>query len=155
MALLLREQLKAVGVDLKVRLVESTLFFSSAEDGGILLGGDFDLALFAWSAPPDPSVKEAIYSSDFLPPNGQNVTRLQDAEVTKLLARAGLEVDPAVRVRLYRDAAKLIADLAPSVPLVWRTQVDTMRVTLHNFRPNPTTSGNSWNAAEWWLAPSG
>jgi len=153
-ALLIRDQLKAIGVALAIRPVDPTLFFSSAADGGILQGGDFDLALFAWTAPPDPSVKEAIYSGDFLPPKGQNVTRFQDADVTGLLRRAGAELDASERQELYRRAGRRVAELAPSIPLVWRTQLDPMTAQLRGFRPNPTSSGNSWNAGSWWLLPS-
>ena len=152
-ALLIRDQLARVGIALEIRLVEPTVFFSSAEDAGTLQRGDFDLALFAWNAPPDPSVKEAMYGADAVPPQGQNVSRLRDAAVSALLRRGAIETDDVARLSLYREAALRIAALAPSVPLVWRTQIDAVPSALRNFRPNPTPSGNAWNVAEWTLDP--
>jgi len=152
--ILLQSQLAAIGVEVQLQPVEPTVFFSSASDGGVLQSGDFDLALFAWTAPPDPAVKEAIYHKDSIPPRGQNVTRLADDRLSQLLSRAGTEMDPALRHDLYMQAGRLTAELAPVVPLVWRVQLDPVTSRLRNFRPNPTLSGNSWNASDWWLAPA-
>jgi hypothetical protein len=37
------------------------------------------------------------------------------------------------------------------IPLLWVTQLDVMPQALVNYRPNPTQSGDTWNANEWWL----
>jgi peptide/nickel transport system substrate-binding protein len=151
---LLAAQLARVGVGVQIQPLEPTVFFSSAAKGGPLQSGDFDLALFAWSAPPDPSVKELLYGQDFVPPGGQNVTRLRDPDLSRLLRQASRELDPERRLSLFLEADRRRADLVPSVPLVWRTQLDPVTDRLQNFRPNPTISGNSWNASTWWLRPA-
>ena len=43
----------------------------------------------------------------------------------------------------------VLAEEAPVIPLLWVTQLDCMPASLENYRPNPTQSGDTWNANEW------
>ena len=66
---LLQEQYRRIGVDLTIRNFHPTVMFASHDEGGILKNGRFDIALYAFLAPPDPSTKEGSYSARFLPPD--------------------------------------------------------------------------------------
>jgi len=152
--LVLREQYRAVGIDLSIENYGPTVLYGTFEDGGVLKRGTFDIAMYAWLSSPGPSRREALYSSQSVPPNGQNHPRFRDDEVTDLLERAGEETDDAQRAELYRRVQEILVDQAPVIPLFWYTAIDPVTERLHNFRPNATQSADTWNAAEWYLSAS-
>jgi peptide/nickel transport system substrate-binding protein len=147
----LQEQFRSLGVDLRIRNHHPTVMFGSYDEGGILKTGRFDLALYAFLAPPDPSTKDGSYSERFIPPAGQNYSRIRNARLTELLTRGGRTFDFAGRKRIYDEVAMIVADEIPIIPLLWVTQLDVMPSSLRGYRPNPTQSGDTWNVAEWRL----
>ncbi len=149
--MVLRDQYRRIGVDLGVRNYHPTVLFGGYDEGGILKTGRFDIALYAILTPPDPSTKEGSYSARFMPPTGQNYSRIDHARLTELLSRGSATVDPTERKRIYDEATVIVAGEAPIIPLLWITQLDAMPERLRNYRPNPTQSGDTWNANEWWL----
>jgi peptide/nickel transport system substrate-binding protein len=151
--LVLRDQLREVGIDVEIRNYNSTVLYGTYEDGGILKRGKYDIAMYAWLSSPEPATKEALYSSKNIPPNGQNNPRIDNAELTDLLRKGSTEIDPAKRVEVYHRVADILVDETPVVPLFWYTSIDPCTDRLHNYRPNPTQSADTWNAAQWYLAP--
>jgi peptide/nickel transport system substrate-binding protein len=138
-----------VGIDLKIRNYHPTVLFASWDDRGILKRGQFDLALYAFLTPPDPSTKEGSYSADFIPPKGQNNSRFRDKELTRLLSEGSSTVGFQERRKIYDRVETILASELPVIPLLWVTQLDAMPAALENYRPNPTQSGDTWNAAQW------
>lgn len=147
----LQKQLSGVGIDLKIRNYHPTVLFASWDDRGILKRGDFDLALYAFLTPPDPSTKEGSYSADFFPPKGQNNSRFRNDELTRLLSAGSATVGFDERKKIYDKVARILTEELPIIPLLWVTQLDAMPAALENYRPNPTQSGDTWNAAMWRL----
>jgi peptide/nickel transport system substrate-binding protein len=151
--LVLRDHLQAVGIELKIRNYNPTVLYGTYEDGGILKRGKFDIAMYAWLSSPEPATKEALYSSKNIPPAGQNYPRIDHPELTELLRRGSTEIDPQERVEIYHQVAEILVEEVPIVPLFWYTSVDPCNERLRNYRPNPTQSADTWNAAQWYLAP--
>ena len=149
--MVLREQYRRIGVDLGIRNYTPGELYASWDEGGILRRGTYDIALYAVLTPPDPSTKDGTYSEGFIPPKGQNFTRIRNERLSRLLAEGNRTVIFAERKRIYDEAAAIIAAEAPVIPLLWATQLDVMPEALVNYRPNPTQSGDTWNANEWWL----
>ena len=149
--MVLRDQYRRIGIDCVVRNYHPTVLFGGFDEGGILKRGVFDIALYAILTPPDPSTKEGSYSAHFMPPTGQNYSRIDHERLTGLLSRGSETVAFEERKRIYDDIAVILARQAPTVPLLWVTQLDAMPERIHNYRPNPTQSGDTWNAGEWWL----
>jgi peptide/nickel transport system substrate-binding protein len=149
--MVLRDQYRRIGVDLVVENHHPTVMFGSYDDGGVLKRGTFDIALYAMLTPPDPSTKEGSYSARFMPPAGQNYPRIDHPRLTELLARGSATVEFAERKRIYDEVAGIVATEVPIIPLLWVTQCDAMPARLVGYRPNPTQSGDTWNAAEWRL----
>ncbi len=147
----LQEQFREIGVDLRIRNHHPTVMFGSYDEGGILKTGRFALALYAFLAPPDPSTKDGSYSERFMPPAGQNYSRIRNEKLTGLLARGGRIFDFAERKKIYDEVALIVADEIPIIPLLWVTQLDAMPSSLRGYRPNPTQSGDTWNVAQWRL----
>jgi peptide/nickel transport system substrate-binding protein len=114
--------------------------------------GKFDVAMYAWLSSPSPSRREALYSSNSIPPYGQNHPRFVNAELTRLLEEGSAESDPAKRDDIYRRVQQILVDQAPVIPLFWYTAVDPVTARLQNFRPNATQSADTWNASQWYLA---
>lgn len=149
--MVLREQYRHIGVDLEVKNYDPSVLFASYDEGGILRKGAFDIALYASLNPPDPSNKDGSYSERFIPPAGQNFTRIRSAELTRLLTEGGRTVPFGERKKIYDKVSILVAERSPVIPLLWVTQLEAMPEALQNYCPNPTQSGDTWNANEWWL----
>jgi peptide/nickel transport system substrate-binding protein len=150
--LVLREQYRAVGIDVEIRNYGPTVLYGTYEDGGILKRGSFDIAMYAWLSTPEPSRREALYSATSVPPDGQNHPRFRHRELTGLLEQGSTETDAARRESIYRRVQEILVDEAPVIPLFWYTAVDPVTERLQNFRPNATQSADTWNAATWYLA---
>src|SRR5207248_2167496 len=127
----IQRQLKDVGVDMKIRLVDgtsiSTLWFE----------GKFDAMLHWWHMSADPEVT-LFFAADRTPPRGRNINYLADERLTKLLYASDRTVNQAERARLLREAQIMIADLAPEIPLYNVTRLDAVPATLQHFKGNPT-----------------
>jgi peptide/nickel transport system substrate-binding protein len=151
----LQQQWRAVGVDLEIRNYNASVLFGSAEKSGVLRSGRFDVALFGWGQPPDPSAMEVVYGSHYMPPDGQNMGRFRNAEFDSLAALGARLAAQELRIDVYRQIEAILIEEVPVIPLVWMIEVDPMTDRLHDFRPNPTSSaGDTWNVNEWWLGQS-
>ena len=150
--LVLKEQYRRIGVDLAIKNHHFSELYASFDEGGLLRRGTYEIALYAVLMPPDPSTKDGSYSAECIPPKGQNFTRIRDGRLTQLLKAGNRIVSFDERKRIYDEVAVVLAEEAPVVPLLWVTQLDCMPKELRNYRPNPTQSGDTWNANEWWLA---
>ncbi|NIO00867.1 MAG: hypothetical protein GTO42_01795 [Candidatus Latescibacteria bacterium] len=149
--LVLREQYREMGIDLKIRNYNPTVLYGTYEDGGILKRGKFDLAMYAWLSSPEPATKEALYSAKNIPPKGQNNPRINHPRLSKLLQKGSNEVDETDRIRIYHEISEILVDEAPVIPLFWYTSLNPCTERLRNFRPNPTQSADTWNASTWYL----
>jgi peptide/nickel transport system substrate-binding protein len=147
----LMDQYKKVGVDLKIRNYNSAVIYGTYEDGGILKRGKYDLAMYAWLSSPEPASKEAIYSAENIPPKGQNNPRIKDERLSVLLKQGSNEVDEKKRIEIYKKISEILVDEAPVIPLFWYTSIDACTDRLRNLKPNPTQSADTWNANEWYL----
>ena len=151
--LVLRDQYREIGIDLKIRNYNSTVLYGTYEDGGILKRGKFELAMYAWLSSPEPATKEAIYSAKNIPPQGQNNPRINHARLTELLRQGSNELDETERIRIYHEISEILVDESPVIPLFWYTSLNPCTARLQNFKPNPTQSADTWNAARWYLNP--
>jgi len=151
----LQQQWRDVGVDVVIRNYNPAVLFGSPEQGGRLRTGRFDIALFGWVQQPDPSGMVQIYGSRFVPPDGQNMARFRDRAVDSLLALGAAQGAAELRAHVFQQVESILLEQVPVVPLVWLVEVDAMPARLHGFRPSPTTSGDTWNVRDWWLAAAG
>lgn len=149
----LQQQWRAVGADLAIRNFDAAALFGS---DGRLRTGKFEVALFGWGQPPDPSGMEVVYGSRFVPPDGQNMGRFRNARLDSLAALGARIPDGPERTRVVREIEDILLREMPVIPLVWHLEVDPMTERLQNYRPNPTSlAGDTWNVHAWWLRPRG
>ena len=140
----IQKQLKDVGVNASVKLIDgtsiSTLWFA----------GDFDAMLHWWQMGADPELT-LFFAADRTPPAGRNINFLVDDTLTKLLYASDREVNQTQRTNLLRQAQKRVAELAPEIVLYNTSKIDAVPAALKNFRGNPTNAGPFWNVHEWTL----
>jgi peptide/nickel transport system substrate-binding protein len=144
------QQLKEVGIEVEVRLVDVPVFF-----GDVLKYRRFDMAMYGWVAGIDPD-NSSLWNSKNIPVGnngyqGQNYPGWRNPEVDSLTQQGVRLVDIEARRQIYFRIQELIQQEVPVIPLYFRSNIDAMKDTVINYKPNPTLSGNLWNAWEWGL----
>lgn len=137
-----QRQLKDVGVDVKIQLVDGTSISS------LWFEGKFDAMLHWWHMPSDPEIT-LFFASDRTPPAGRNINYIADDSLDKLLYASDRTVAQGPRRALLVAAQQRLAELAPEIPLYNVTRLDAVPVGLRNFKGNPTNTGIFWNVWEW------
>jgi len=138
----IERQLREVGVDVRVQLVDGTAI------SAIWFEGRFDAMLHWWQMPSDPELT-TFFAADRTPPAGRNINYYKDDALTRLLYASDRTVDRTERKRLLQDAQRLIADAVPEIPLYNVTRLDAVPASLRGFKGNPTNTGIFWNVHEW------
>lgn len=113
MAAAMQAQLREVGVDLQISIVNSGEIPAGHRDGTL------DLALLArnFALTPDPL---GTLLQDFGPNGGDwGAMNWSNAELVKTLAGIGSVVEPAERARLRRRATEILHQEMPVIPIAW------------------------------------
>lgn len=101
-ALLVQQQLAAVGIDVIIKPYVPAVLLAPAAQGGILQRGAFDLAMFGWQ-PNGLHDDSYLFRCDTRPPRGENTSRICDPYVDRL-ARVELSTtDPKREAAADRD----------------------------------------------------
>ncbi len=129
---LLRQQLAAVGIALRVRLLDPAAFVPA-----VFTQRDFDLALISYCNGTDPEigVRRMVHSSSIGAVPFSNAAAFRDAEVDRLFDVAGATVDAAARGEAYRAAQRRIV---AQLPYWWLVETDftaAWRDDLADFAP--------------------
>ncbi len=142
---ILQAQLKVVGIDVKLAFEDAAVFFGTSTPNG-----KFQVAEWAWVASPDPSVK-TLFSSEQIPPTGQNYYRYKNADVTAWINQADASVDPVKRAALSKQISAQMAKDLPLIPLYQRLSILAVKNYVHDAKNNATLEGAFWNLGEWWM----
>lgn len=135
-----------IGVEANVKNTPTALFFDNTRIG-ILQGGHYDVASFAWTAAADPD-DSAIYSADNLAPSGQNALFWKDAIATKAMNDALATVDFAKRKAAYSIVQKRLTEDVPTIVLFFRQEPIVYNNDLKGFTASPVISP-FWNPWEY------
>ena len=137
----------AIGADAQVKNYPLVLFFDQTTNG-VLAGGKYDVAFYAWSGAADID-QSAVYSGHFLPPHGQNYPQWQNAVATKAMDDANATVDQKKRIADYHVVQEEFAKDDPSIILWFRKEVIATDERLQNFSPTPVILTPFWNTWEY------
>lgn len=137
-----QRQLRSVGIDARIQLVDGTAISS------LWFDGKFDAMLHWWHMPADPEIT-TFFASDRTPPAGRNINFIADDSLDKLMYASDREIIRDKRRALLVAAQKRLAELAPEIPLYNVTRLDAVPTSLRNFKGNPTNTGIFWNVWEW------
>jgi peptide/nickel transport system substrate-binding protein len=117
LAAVLQQQLRAAGIELKIRSAEFGTFYADVTHGA------FQMYILKWiGSNEDPDIYRYMDSSGSFPPKGANRGHYVNARVDALLAQAAAETGPAAEVQArrraeYVEVQKILSDELPTVPL--------------------------------------
>ncbi|MFY9779424.1 MAG: peptide ABC transporter substrate-binding protein [Candidatus Baltobacteraceae bacterium] len=135
---LVRAWWKQIGVALSVKHYLPSLYFAPYAEGGILFGGKYDAATFAWGGDVSGDVS-AEFECTLIPPNGENNTRYCNRAVDAAMERFKGLYDPAQRQPYADFIQETIFKDAPTIVLDDREDLYAVNADLKNFRPNAVT----------------
>ncbi|HEY9721228.1 MAG TPA: hypothetical protein V6D47_04395, partial [Oscillatoriaceae cyanobacterium] len=115
---------------------------------GILKGAKYDLAMYAWSANPDPDVFSLWHSSQ-LPPDGQNTCFFQNKDMDKALEEGQQQLKRSDRKAIYDREQEILLNNLPVFPLLYWANLNPYNKRITGFLPNPSAAGNIWNCYDW------
>ena len=123
---LLRAQLRAVGIDVRVEVLEQAVFSQT-----VFTSRDFDTAIGAYCNGTDPEigVRRMLVSSSIAPVPFSNMAGYRNPTVDTLFDRAAAALDPAERRQLYRKIQEIVVR---DQPYVWL--VETLATRAHSTR---------------------
>lgn len=145
----LSRQLRELGVEMRVQMVDSKQFFEQ-----ILPNRRFEAVLFAWSTSTEPENYDYWHSRRIPSPQnrltGKNYAGWKSMEVDSLLESLKQSLDRNSRGEKYHRIEELLLLEVPIIPLYYRADAAAAKRNIENFRPNPF-SGIFWNVWEWGL----
>lgn len=145
-AVLIQAMLHQAGIAAEVKTYPGDLLYAPAGAGGIVHGGNFDLALWPWYAGTDPD-NSSQFTCAFMPPNGYNDARYCNPQMEALQKTALAHYDRPTRERAYHAIEALLARDNPLLFFWWQRQQEAISPSVKGFAPNPVVE--SWNAWEW------
>lgn len=118
MALILQDDLAQVGINLELIKMETAALKATLNDAAL----DYDLCLYQWTDADgtDFTVRNMYgsYEKDGkLVKNGSNRGNVKDATLNKMIDDALVELNPAVREKMYHDIEAYLYELCPIVPV--------------------------------------
>lgn len=147
-ARVISQQLKEIGVAVDIKAIDSKVFFDT-----VLKKRDFETAMYAWVTDIDPDDSNLWHSKRIPGPSngyeGKNYSGWRNPEVDALTEQAAWTVDTEGRKQRYFRIQDLIVQECPVVSLYYRSNIDVVKNTVVNYQPNPTASGDLWNAWQW------
>jgi peptide/nickel transport system substrate-binding protein len=145
---LLQREWRDVGVQANIKNYPTAQFFENGS-AGILEGGHYDIATYAWSGAADPDLNP-LYSADNFGPRGQNTLFWNNPKVTAALADALHTVDQTRRTRDYVLFQQQLALDVPTIVIAFRKEPYVYNTDLKGFDPSPVISA-FWNPWEYSL----
>ena len=147
---LMQADLSNVGIELTIENDEGAAFFERLNTPDNCDGVcDYDIAMFAWVGSPDPSGNANIYGCDDDQPRPQNWTVYCDDELTSLMDLANQTVDVDENAALWNEAAGVIAEGVPILPLFQQPQLLAWENSITGPQLNATNQTQFWNSGEW------
>jgi ABC-type transport system substrate-binding protein len=126
-AQIIQQQLKEVGIDLKIQSLEWATFYSD------IIAGNFSLYSLEWVGVRDPDLYYEVLNSKSIPPDGLNRGRYKNIEMDKLTELGRRTEDIDTRKELYSKVQKLAAEELPCIPLWHKNNIAVMRDYVRDF----------------------
>ena len=133
----------AVGADAEVKNYPTPSFFDNTA-AGVVQGGKYDVALFAWVAAADIDAS-ALYSAHNFAPHGQNSLFWNNAVATAAMDDANRTIDQRRRIADYTTVQYEFTKDDPSIILWFRKDVETYPTALRNFSSTPVITTPFWD----------
>ncbi|MBU6498110.1 MAG: peptide ABC transporter substrate-binding protein, partial [Rhodospirillales bacterium] len=148
---LLQQNWHDIGVEMKIKNMPPAViwgdYFNKSQYDSVMVGEDFMTG-------PDPDVSQ-FFLSTAIPAKGgagQNTMEYANPEVDKLLLGAATTFDRAVRQKNYWQAAEIIRQDMPLLPIFQYATVEGTKKGLVGYAPSVYVSVNTWNVNTWYWA---
>lgn len=142
-ATIIQDNLKRIGVQVKVRTVEWAAFLKEFIDTG-----KFEALLMGWTTIIDPDLYNVWHSSKAVP-GGLNFIGYRNAELDSLLDRGRHLVDRAERKKIYDRAQEILHHDQPYCFLYSPLALNVVSSRIRGIEPAP--AGIGYNFEEWWI----
>jgi peptide/nickel transport system substrate-binding protein len=140
---LIQQQLKAVGIDVRIRILEWSTFIHEYVDQR-----RFEAVLLAWSLSRDPDLYDLFHSSK-TKPGEYNFMGYANPDVDRLLVEGRRTFDRGERTRIYRA---LHATLYEDQPYMFLYVADALPIVSSRFRNiRATAAGIGYNFIDWYV----
>jgi peptide/nickel transport system substrate-binding protein len=140
---LVQQQLKAVGIDVKIRIIEWSTFVHEFIDKR-----RFEAVLLGWSLSRDPDLYDLFHSSK-TKEGEYNFVGYADPEVDRLLIEGRRTFDQAERQRIYRQVHRRLAE---DQPYTFLYVADALPIVASRFRNVAATPiGIGYNFIDWYV----
>jgi peptide/nickel transport system substrate-binding protein len=143
---LIQRQWHDVGVQADVKNYETASMFANG-NAGILEGGHYDAAIFAWISASDPD-DSSLYSGDNFAPRGQNSLFWNDPKATAAMNDALKTIDQTRRKADYVIVQQELAKEVPTIILSFRKEPYVYNTDLKGYDPSSVIS-SFWNPWEY------
>jgi peptide/nickel transport system substrate-binding protein len=135
-----QDQAKKAGIELLNNFKPAGTYF-----GEDLPNHNYDLALFAWVASPDPAGSVEIWKCN----GDQNYMEYCNKKVSSLLEASDVQLNPKKRFALFNQADALMANNIPTIPLYQKPTYLVFKAGIKGMKDNATLQGPTWNAEAW------
>lgn len=140
---LIQAQLRRVGIDAQVSLLEFNSLWERHQDHGV------DAILSAWGIDTSLDLKYAFHTESI--ENGKNYGCYSNPEVDELIARARRQARPETAAPLLHRIQQILHEEQPYTFLWEPMRLYGVSKRLQNAQPNPLSA--YFNLEEWWLTP--
>lgn len=129
-AQMIQADLKKIGINLKIGIVESGAFWDALENG------DYEMMIMGWSyVVMDSDVGYySLYRSDDM---AGNYVRFSDARVDELLQNGRISTEASERAAIYSEIEEIVMNSAAYIPLYWRMDTIAFDAGLTNIEIPP------------------
>lgn len=148
--LIVKEQLKLVGIEIRIDNRPSTVFF-----GTIVPRRQFPhLAMYTSVFSPESTAFDRFHSSQIPSAEnnweGNNRVGWRNAESDRIMDQIVGELDAAKRIALFKRHQEIFAEELPSLPLFFGLSLTTARKALRSVKPTGLSGTYlPWNAWQW------
>jgi peptide/nickel transport system substrate-binding protein len=138
-----KENLKAIGIDMEIRLVPPNVLFGPGPES--TSGGNWDMVEYAWVTSPDSSFAVAWLGCGKL----SNRMTYCNRKVSRLLERTDVTLNVKKRAALFNQANALMAKDVPSIPLYAVPTFLIHKASVKGLGAGPHPISPTWNAHLW------
>ena len=145
-ATIIQSQLRAVGIDVRIRTVEWAAFIRE-----FVNTGRFDAIILGWTITQDPDIFAVWHSSQAVP-GGLNFIHYKNPALDKVLEEARSTPDRRRRTALYHQAQEILDEDQPYCFLYVPYALPVVQNRFMGIKP--ALAGIMYNFEDWWVPKS-
>ena len=155
---LIQQNMKDIGIELKIQNVPSNTLFGGYSDGGLIQVGNYDIVMSRDGYFLDPIEWVSYFTTSGIPnaqsPDGWTYAHWSNPQFDQLAIEAAASLDPSVRQPLYNQIDQIFRDTRLALPLYQAPRFNAWSTRLHGvtwdyFNPYQIFL----SSADWYIQP--